>query len=197
MSGRYVQKNVTHVSQFFFFGRLHAEFRQPFAGKTVGVRKGTFHARYVRHRCHFALDAILFLRLDTGLGAGRRTGGRRHLGGRPSLVRLVFVQTQRRDVQFLLFVCANKHIFSFNIRHVKFSNVVHSDRIFRWSDNNDYSRDYMKYNTSILSTNNTAKRFTRYIYAVYSRYVFIKLKQLLKMSFILQNHYTVLITYTV
>lgn len=100
-------KSVTHLSQFFFLGRVHAVSRWPVSGETVGVRQGPFHARYVRHRSHFGFD-VLLLGLRTGLGtAGRRSaGGRpRRLAGLSAFVLLVFVDAQRRDIQFLLFVC--------------------------------------------------------------------------------------------
>lgn len=104
----YETKYYTHVSQFFFLECLHTKFRQPFTGEAVGVRQGFFHARYVRHGRHFGLD-VFFLGLRTGLRTGRRARGRGCLvGDLPRLVLLVFVETQRRDIQFLLFICDNK-----------------------------------------------------------------------------------------
>lgn len=104
----------THVSQFFFLGRLHSEFRQSLAGKTVRVRQGPFYARYMRHRHHFGFN-VFFLGLRPGLRTGGRTGGRRRLV-LPSLVLLVIVLMQRRYIQLLLFVCKGRVFITFYSR---------------------------------------------------------------------------------
>jgi len=126
------------VSQFFFFGRVHAEFRQSFAGKTVCVRQGSLHARYMRHRRHFG---DFFLGLRAGLRTGR-SAGRRWRFVLSRLVLLVIIGMQWRYIQLLLFVWkgSGKGTF-FIIIHVLCTRTVLESQKFSSENNYWYLRE--------------------------------------------------------